>query len=168
MLGAMAPLGLAVAAPGPALVIDLDTAGPSYFGTASLAELVASGPRQADISPGRQGVAVLRNGGISYRQAEEVVSHLVAGWPNVVLRLHGRGAEVPYRTIPVIPLLPGGFGEAAKSAAIYQDAGWRVEAPGPGLVLPAPRRSTWAALAGGRRPPIDRWLRSLRGVWGWT
>jgi hypothetical protein len=168
MLGAMAPLGLAVAAPGPALVIDLDTGGPSYFGSASLAELVANGPRKADISPSRQGVAVLRNGGISYREAEDIISHLVAGWPNVVLRLGGQYAEVPCRTIPVIPLLPAGLGAAASSAAIYQDVGWRVEAPGPGMVIPIPRRSTWSALSAGRRPPVDRWLRSLRGVWAWT
>jgi len=168
MLGAIAPLGFAVAVGGPALVIDLDAGGPSYFGSGSLAELVANGPRRADISPSRQGVAVLRNGGISYRDAKDVISALIAGWPSVVLRLPARRIEVPHQTIPVIPLLPAGLGAVAESAAIYQDAGWRVAAPGPGIVIPVPRRSTWLALSRGKRPPSDRWLRALKGAWAWT
>jgi hypothetical protein len=168
MLGAIAPLGLAVAAPGPALVVDLDGDGPAYFGSESLAGLVAEGPRRLDLSPSRPGVAVLRNGGVLYRDAAEVVSHLIAGWPHVVLRLPTPPPDTAATTIRIAPLLPAGLTAAADGPTVYQDAGWRVAAPGPGVVLPLPRRTTWASLAEGRRPVVDRWLRALRGVWAWA
>ena len=62
LLGALAPLGLAAAASGSALVVDLDEGGPHYPGEASLADLVRAGSRRADLYPERRGVAVLRNG----------------------------------------------------------------------------------------------------------
>ena len=168
LLGAMLPLGLAVVAPGPALVVDLDSAGPTYFGAESLAGLVAEGPRRHDLSASRAGVAVLRNGGICYRDAAEVVSHLIAGWPHVVLRLPTPPPEVSAPTIRVTPLLPAGLTAATAGPTVYQDAGWGIPAPGPGVVLPSPRRLTWASLASGRRPVADRWLRALRVVWAWA
>ena len=51
LLGALAPLGLAAACPGPVLVIDLDDGGPQYLGEQSLADLVADGPRLDDLRP---------------------------------------------------------------------------------------------------------------------
>jgi hypothetical protein len=168
MLGAIVPLGLGVAAPGPALVVDLDSGGPAYFGSESLAGLVADGPRRHDLSASRTGVAVLRNGGIRYGDAAEVVSHLLDGWPHVVLRLPTPPPAVAPTTIRVTPLLPAGLMAATDRTTVYQDAGWRVAAPGPGVVLPIPRRGTWAALAQGQRPATDRWLRALRGVWAWA
>jgi hypothetical protein len=167
MLGAVAPLGFAVAAPGPALVIDLDRRGPRYFGSGSLAELVAEGPRRSDLSPSRSGVAVLRNGGVSVSTALPVVNHLVAGWPFVVLRLEADD-DMPWTSVSVVPLLPLAPPAPDEGAVVYQDAGWGLSPPGPGPVLPVPRRSTWAALAAGRKPVIDRWLRSLRQVWAWA
>ena len=47
VLGALAPLGLAIAG-GTALMVDLDPLGPRYPGTRSLADLVSEGPRRAD------------------------------------------------------------------------------------------------------------------------
>ena len=72
LLSATAPLGLAAAA-GTALVVDLDPDGPAYPGRASLADLVADGPRRADLVPSRDGVAVLRNGGVEATAAREVI-----------------------------------------------------------------------------------------------
>jgi len=173
LLGAVAPLGLAVAAPGPALVIDLDPDGPGYFGTQTLSDLVAEGPRRADLSPSRSGVAVLGNGGIGPSDADEVVSHLISGWPFVVLRLANHQPRTAQRSVPVLPLLPIGLGSvppapAVSQDAVYQDAGWQIRPPGPGLVLPMPRRATWVALSRGLRPQRDRWLRALRQVWSWA
>ena len=70
LLGALAPLGAALAAP-PALVIDLDPSGPAYPGERSLADLVADEPTLEDLTP-RSGVAVVRNGGIAPSEAAGV------------------------------------------------------------------------------------------------
>jgi hypothetical protein len=54
ILGAVAPLALAAAA-GTALVVDLDPGGPRYPGAATLAGLVADGPRRSDLEPDAKG-----------------------------------------------------------------------------------------------------------------
>ena len=167
LLGALAPLGLAAAA-GTALVIDLDPGGPVYPGEGSLAELVAAGPRRDDLTPGRSGVAVLRNGGIAPTAAAEVVGALVSGWDRVVLRLPPRPAP-DLSGIPVVPvhlLLPGGLFEAGPGPAVFQSTpGW-VKPPRPGVRLPVPARGTVAALIAGRLPGAgDRWVRAWRRVW---
>ena len=170
MLGAVAPLGLAMAA-GTALVVDLDPDGPAYPGDRSLAALVAEGPRRSELAPGRAGVAVLRNGGVAGEEAADVVAALVAGWPQVVVRLPARPApaDAPAPVVPVRPLLPGGLW-TTPGPAVHQRAGWPVAPDGPGPVLPIPRPRTWQALLGGLRPPPDRWLRAWREVWSfpWT
>ena len=94
LLGALAPLGLALAA-GTALVVDLDPLGPHYPGTTSLADLVAEGPRQADLKPAHRGVAVLRNGGVAPAAAAEVVAAPTAE----ALRPHCRPRRQPARAI---------------------------------------------------------------------
>ena len=167
LLGALAPLGLALAA-GTALVVDLDPLGPSYPGSSSLASLVAEGPRKADLRPSRRGVAVLRNGGVSPAAAAEVVAALVAGWERVVLRLPPRPAPAP-GAVPVVPvrlLLPGGLFPHDASPAVDQATRAPMRLPGPGLRLPRPGPGTVDALLGGRRPAAgDRWVRSWRPVW---
>jgi len=167
VLGALAPLGLALAA-GTALVIDLDPLGPHYPGSASLADLVAEGPRKADLSPSRRGVAVLRNGGVSPAAAANVVAALLAGWERVVLRLPPRPAPGP-GTLPVVPvrlLLPGGLFPSDTRPAVYQPIRLPARLPGPGVRLPLPREGTMSALLGGRRPAAgDRWIRAWRPVW---
>lgn len=75
LLGAIAPLGLAVAA-GTALVVDLDADGPSYPAERTLAQVVAEGPRRAELVPERSGVAVLPNGGVRAFEALEMVEML--------------------------------------------------------------------------------------------
>lgn len=165
LLGAVGPLGLAAAAPGPALVVDLDPHGPSLPGEGSLAALVAEGPRRTDLEPGkRRGIACLRNGGIAPKDAAPVVDALVGGWPFVVMRL-GPSQRSTIRAIELRLLVPGGLFPHDDSPAIYQDGGWRVAAPGPGPVLPKPRAATLAALLDGVVPPPDRWIRAWRKVW---
>jgi hypothetical protein len=164
VLGAVAPLGLAAAA-GTALVVDLDPDGPRYPGEASLAQLVADGPRRSDLEPERSGVAVLGNGGIEPEAAEEVLTALTQGWPAVVFRLpsHHRGGD---GAIPIVPLLPGTLFAGSSAPAVYQRSGWRVDPPGPGVVLPRPRRSTLGALLTGVVPGgKDPWIRAFGAVW---
>ncbi len=167
VLGAVAPLGLAAARKEPVLVVDLDPDGPLYPGDNTLAGLVADGPRRADLVPDREGMAVLRNGGVGAGDAGEVLAALIAAWPAVVLRLPPRPRPVgaPAPVVPVRPLLPAAVFPWDGSAAVYQRTGWRLPAPGPGPQLPAPRAGTWAALLAGARPLPDRWLAAWLGVW---
>ncbi len=162
VLGAIAPLAMA-ASVGTALVVDLDQAGPHYPGSGSLAQLVSEGPRRTDLAPGRRGVGVLRNGGVSWEPAREVVEALIAGWPHVVLRCRNPAAVCP--TVPIVPLLPGNLVETVPGRAVYQQVGWREKSPGPGPVLPTPSRPTVKALCEGRLPFGSRWVRAWRQVW---
>ena len=162
VLGTIAPLALALSA-GTAIVVDLEPTGPHYPSNSSLAALVSEGPRRTDLTPARRGVAVLRNGGVSPEAAGEVVEALIAGWPHVVLRSRSRVAFCP--TVPVVPLLPGGLVARAHHRAVYQQMGWREQAPGPGPVLPTPSRATVKALCEGRLPLGSRWVRAWQRVW---
>ncbi len=164
VLGILAPLALAAAA-GTALVVDLDPQGPAYPGTGSLAGLVDDGPRLDDLRPRRNGVAVLRNGGIGADAATDVVTALVDGWPNVVLRLPSDAVDISLPLVPVVPLLPGGMTPRCHRAAVYQQLGWREEAPGPGLTMPTPPRAAAGALLEGRVPVRCRWIQAWKEVW---
>lgn len=167
LLGALAPLGLALAA-GTALVVDLDPLGPHYPGSTSLADLATEGPRRADLSPSRRGVAVLRNGGVAPGEAGEVVAALLAGWERVVLRLPPRPAPAP-GPVPVVSvrlLIPGGLFPQDRRPAVYQATRAAMRLPGSGVRLPLPGTGTVAALLAGRRPAAgDRWVRAWRRVW---
>ncbi len=172
LLGALAPLGLAAAA-GTALVIDLDPGGPRYPGPRSLADLVADGPRRADLEPERTGVAVLRNGGIAAQDTGDVVRALIARWPRVVVRLPPRpvaaGGGIP--TVVVRLLVPGGLFPGDTRPAVYQSTPHPMQLPGPGIRLPVPSRRTTAALLAGRVPAAgNRWVRAWRKAWEvpWT
>jgi hypothetical protein len=164
VLGAVAPLALAAAA-GTALVVDLDPHGPPYPGAAGLADLVAEGPTRRDLEPARRAVAVLRNGGVEADDAADVLEALVAGWPAVVFRLPPHRRPEPAGVVPVRPLVPGGLFPADDRPAVYQSAGWRIAAPGPGIVLPRPASAVVGALLEGVRPRRNRWIRSWQRVW---
>ncbi len=167
VLGAVAPLGLAAAAGGTALVVDLDPDGPHYPGHSSVVELAAAGVRRADLVPAQRGMAVLRNGGADPEAAAEVAAAMAATWPAVVMRLPARPrpAAAPGPGVPGRPLLPADVFPWDGSPAVYQRTGWRRPVPGPGPVLPAPRPGAWAALLAGRIPAGDRWLRAWAAVW---
>lgn len=158
LLGALAPLGLGAAA-GTALVVDLDPHGPRYPGEGSLADLVAEGPRRSDLTPGRPGLAVLRNGGVEPGQAREVVEALAVGWPVVILRLPARDRRPA--DVVVHPLVVGGLFPASPGA-VFQDLGFRLPAPGP--VLPPLSRTTAAALLAGTVPRRSRWVRAWKRI----
>lgn len=166
MLGAVAPMAAALAAPGPCVVVDLDPAGPDYPGDVSLADLVANGPTAAELRPPvPSGVALLRNGGVTATEGARVIAALVEGWPFVVLRAPVAGGGVPGPVVPVLALIPGTLATRPEQPAVYQRGGWAVPAPGPGVVVPRPTPRVLGALLGGRRPSPDRWLRSWAAVW---
>ena len=166
LLGALAPLGLALARRS-CLVVDLDEHGPLWPGERTLADLVDDGVRRDDLTPDR-GVAVLRNGGVTASRAAAVVRSLAEAWPDCVLRLPPR-PEPPLGTMPIVPvrlLAPGGlFGVPDRRAVFQATPAWS-RLPGPGIRLPVPRRTTVTSLAAGRRPPgRDPWMRAWRRVW---
>jgi hypothetical protein len=168
VLHALAPLGLA-ASRGTALVVDLDEEAPSYPGSTSLAKLVASQPRLADLRPRREGVAVLPNGSVDPSETAEVLEALVAGWPAVVLRL-GPSLELPVAfsevpVVPVAPLLPGFLYPSVRGPAVFQ-----MVSPGPpprvrGVLLPPLGRFHVHRMLSGMGFPPRRWVRAWQPVW---
>lgn len=163
LLGALAPLGAAIAA-GSALVVDLDPHGPPYPGTTSLARLVAKDPTEDDLRPG-SGVAVLANGGITAADAAPVVAALIERWEHVVLRLPPSAR--PSGEVPVVEvrLLTGGWYQAGPDARVWQATHEWVPMPSDGIRLPVPDRATVSALLAGRRPRRSRWIKAWRSVW---
>jgi len=164
MLGVVGPLG-AIAAAGTALLIDLDPKGPHYGGPHSLAELVEKGPTREQLEPTRSGPAVLRNGGVSPEDAEEVVTALLERWPKVVLRC-APTQDVSTGAVALLPLLPAPFTPRVEGAAVYQQTPVSRGRPRNTHVLPIPRSGTVKALLAGVRPRSrDRWIRSFSQVW---
>jgi hypothetical protein len=161
-LGAVAPLALACAA-ATALVIDLDSNGPRYPGR-TLAEVVEDGPTRDELHPHQRGVAVLPNGGIDPDDASEVIEALMQTWPDVVLRLPAvRRHQLGVPTVPILPLSP--LVARVAGPAVYQRSLWRMDPPGPGIVLPRPAAVTIRALARGSLPGPSRWIRRWAEVW---
>lgn len=172
VLSVVAPLGLAAAAARPCLLIDLDENGPLYPGQRSLADLVAEGPNRIELVPGldrrhSSRVAILRNGGVSWPEAANVVEALIRQWPSVVLRLPTRDIRLPSagKVVPVVPLLPGLLAPAGRRAAVWQALGGAKSAPGPGPVLPPLSRHLLTRLLSARWEPRGRWVNAWRCVW---
>jgi hypothetical protein len=166
LLGALAPLGLALAA-GSAVVVDLDPLGPTYRGDRSLASLVADGVRKEDLQP-RAGVAVVRNGGVDPHRATDVINALVEAHRRVVLRLAPRSHPEGFvhAVVPVRLLLPGGLYPPFTGPAVYQATPSWEAMPAPGIRLPVPATATVRALLAGRRPDRrDRWVRAWQSAW---
>jgi hypothetical protein len=162
VLSAVAPLGLAAAA-GTALMVDLDPQGPPYPSARSLADLVADGPRRDELTPQRQGVAVLRNGGVGWEQSAALVVTLAEHWPAVVLRVGADRVEFP--VVPVVPLLPGMLAPAQGRVAVWQAMAKGSSAPGAGPVLPAISRTVMQRLLEGTVDPRGRWVTAWERVW---
>ena len=162
VLSVVAPLGLAAAAERPALLIDLDPEGPSYPGPRSLADLAEEGPTRAELEP--SGIAVLRNGGITYEDSQLLVARLVSVWPSVTLRL-GSGDDPDVPLVPVVPLLPGVLAPLGGRAAVWQRTSAGQVAPGPGPVLPLLSRARLTTLLEARTLPRGRWVAAWKAVW---
>lgn len=157
---------MAIAA-GSALVIDLDSGGPRYPGERSLADLVTDGLRRPDLEP-RDGVAVLRNGGVTPHDAARVVEALLKAHPTVVVRLPPRPRPVglPFPVVPVRLLIPGDLYAMGDRPAVFQATPAFVRMPANGVRLPVPHPVTVAGLLRGRRPPArDRWIAAWRSAW---
>jgi hypothetical protein len=169
VLSVVAPVGLGAAAVRPALVIDLDPAGPPYPGPRSLAELVGEGPTRSELFPRLTqgaGVAFLRNGGIGWEPAIFIVEALARHWPAIVLRLPATARPGPWPVVPVVPLLPGILRPEGGRAAVWQSITSRRDAaPGPGPVLPAVDRSALSRMLTLRSEPRGRWVRAWSQVW---
>jgi len=164
VLSVVAPLGLAAAASGPTLMIDLDPVGPAYPGLRSLAEMVETGPTRAEMSPSSGKLAVLRNGGVDPNEAVDVVEALAASWTHVVVRMTG---VVPplWPVVPVVPLFPGILAPVRGRAAVWQATTLLDEPLGPGPVLPPLTRSILNGLLRMQSMPAGRWVAAWRPVW---
>lgn len=161
VLSVVAPLGLA-ASVGTSLVIDM-AGGLSLASGRTLADLVADGPRLDELSPGRQGVAVLAGGPVQTVDAIAIIEQLAARWPAVVVRVSRD--EWPGSTVPVEPLYPGWLAPPDRGAAVWQPVGSGARPPGPGPVLPRLRARTTRQLLGGHLPSRSRWISAWRQVW---
>ncbi len=168
VLGAVAPLALAASQP-ICLVVDLDQAGPAYPGSRTLRDLVEGGLRAADLSPQRRGTAILANGNVSAADAAEVLGHLIAAWPAIVLRTAAVGQDdVPAPLVPVRLLVPGGL-FSPSGRGVYQLTRQSFLRPRPPqdavVVLPPAPRAVLRHLLRGRQPGRSRWIKSWRRVW---
>lgn len=170
LLATIAPLGLA-STTATALVVDAENNGPRYPSQGSLADLVAAGPRRIDLMPQRPGLAVLRNGGVDWDDAAEVVEALGEGWPCVVVRLPSAFPQ-PSRirnrwpVVPVVPSLPHGYGSEVEAPFVAQATGLAARSTrAAAFTLPAPSRRTITALLAGKRAVGSRWIRAWRSVW---
>ena len=161
VLSVVAPLGLA-ASVGTSLVIDM-AGGLRLASDRTLADLVGDGPRLDELSPGRQGVAVLAGGPIQAVDAFPIIEQLAAHWPAVVVRVSGD--EWPGSTVPVEPLYPGWLAPPDRGAAVWQPVASGTRPPGPGPVLPRLRARTTRQLLGGHMPSRSRWINAWRQVW---
>lgn len=161
MLHRIGPLGLA-ASVGTCLVVDLDPTAPAYPGP-TLADLLRDGVTAAHLRTGRDGVAVIANGGITEPDALELVEGLTAGWPAVVFRV-----PPGQSSIPVLPLDPPELRPERAFRAVWQSATRGARAPG--VVLPPLSRSAVSALCRGIVEPKRRWVRAWQPVWEstWT
>ena len=164
MLGVVGPLGATTAAD-TALLVDLDPNGPHYGGPHSLADLVSRGPTRNQLEPTRSGPAVLRNGGVSPDDAEEVVAALVQRWPNVVLRC-APSTRMDSGGIALVPLLPEPFTPLVEGPVVHQRTHFSHTQHKDDHVLPVPRTATIKALLAGSQPRSnDRWIRALSRLW---
>lgn len=163
VLSAIAPLGLGAAA-GTALVVDADPDGPRFPGAGSLAALVASGPRRADLGPTQAGLAVLRNGGVGLDEAAEVLAALAAGWPRLVVRHAGSGPPAG-PSVAVVADLPGTLARRVSGPTVIQRCARGSSLDGD-VHLPRPSSRLVRSLLEGRLPGPSRWIRAWKPVWG--
>lgn len=164
-LDMLLPLGLAVSA-GTCIVIDLDPNGSRVGDRPTLAELVGEGAERRHLEPSRTGVGYLANGGVDAMDAAPIISAIVERWPAAVLKCDPRSTR-PAGSIASASLLPEPHTRVLRAPVVYQRCGFSPRTAPNGIVLPPIRRRTAELLLSGRAPRrSDRWIRSLRSVWG--
>lgn len=140
-----------------ALIVDLVGAAT----TRTLADIVADGPKLAEISPGRTGVARISAGMTDLETVRSAAQALATNWPAVVVALDRDdwdGALVPYRGI-----YPGVLAGSSGTVAVWQPVSRaRPTSRLPGPVLPPLAARGVRAMLSGRRPRARRWI----GAWG--
>jgi hypothetical protein len=161
VLSIVGPLGLA-ASVGTALVIDM-AGGLRLTLDRTLADLSGDGPKHDELSPGRQGVAILAAGQIETGDAISIIEKLAVRWPAVVVRVSGD--EWPGPTVPVEPLYPGWLAPSDRGAAVWQPVANGASPPGPGPVLPRLRGRTTQQFLSGQLPMRSKWVRAWEQVW---
>ena len=159
-LGLVAPFAIATARP-TVLVVDLDADGLEFPGERTLADLVADTPTLAELAPGRYGVVSLPNGGVSPEHAAGVMSALMRGWPDVVVRSRAPIAGVPF--VNVMPALPG-VGPSGPCAWVRSGLASGLDEEG--VHVRPPTRNAYRAVHTGSTLS-GRWLRSWAAVWEW-
>lgn len=163
ILSAIAPVGLAGSA-GTALIVDLVTGDVAGGGRRTLRDVYGDGPRLSELSPGRQGVAAIRGGGLRKEEAVEVVETLAGRWPAVVVRVEE--GEWPFPAVPVVPLFPGLLEPGTTgSAGVWQLIRGGGDPPGPGPVLPRIGPSQIRRMLQGHLPRRNRWIAAWSQVW---
>lgn len=163
LLHHLSGIGLA-ACRGTALLVDLDPRAPAYPGRLTIADLVRDGLRRSDLAPGKEGVAVLGNGGADPEAALELVAALSDGWPAVVVRA---GVDpLPIPVVPVAPVFPAQWDESPWPVVRQQLLPSRRRPDR--LVLPPLRRSQVRAMLDGRVRPSWRWVAAWAPVWETT
>lgn len=162
VLSLVGSIGLAASA-GTALVVDLaDVRADS--GRRTIHDMATDGPTLTEMSPGRQGVAMIRGGGVDLASADRIVEELAVRWPAVVVRRPAGASRYP--TVPAIPLYPGRLLPAPDvSHCVWQPVGGGSDAPAPGLVLPRLRPGTMRRLLAGQLPKRSRWVGAWQRVW---
>jgi hypothetical protein len=161
VLSTVAPIGLAAGA-GTGLIVDLVTT--TRIAGRTLGDLVADGPKLAELSPGRPGIAFLPGGNVDRAAGFDMLRQLAEHWPAIVVRVPD--ADLPFATVPVVPLFPGRLAPRVPvSHGVWQPVGAGSEPPGPGPVLPRLRSSLVRRLLSGHLPRRSRWLSAWQPIW---
>lgn len=153
------PIGLALAA-GSTLIVDT---GRTSSSGRTLEDLADAGPRLAELSPGRVGVATIGAGRLGGPALVELIDTLAASWPAVVIRTDVTQPGIP--SVPYRGLYPGLERDDAAPVSVWQPAiGVR---PGslPGPIMPRLGRRDLLLMLGGRTPAARRWIAAWRRVW---
>lgn len=161
ILSVVAPIGLA-ASVGTALVIDLVVG--AHGSVRTLADLISEGPKLSELSPARQGIAMLPGGRVSSSEAVDIIDQLAVHWPALVVRLDG--PDPGFVSVPVIPLFPGKLAPRPEPRpGVWQPVAGGSDPPGPGPVLPRLRPGTLRRILSGQRPRNNRWVMAWRPIW---
>lgn len=158
VLSRIGPVGLGLAA-GSALIVDLL----GEMSGRTLAEIRDDGPRLAELSPGRTGVARISAGPVLASELEQVVATLASSWPAIVVSTDGSrwsGPTVTYR-----PFYPGPDGPNAILPSVWQVAPGARPSKLPGVVMPSVSRRAMVAMLRGGLPVSRRWVSAWRKVW---